>query len=194
MLEPENLEVKFAQKVKKEREEELLPEKRLEELEKLLADANEKIKELEDKNLRLNAEMQNVRNRSLKEVSSAKEYAISNFANDLTVVSEHMILATKVVGPETLENNEIAKKILEGIKITLDELTNVFTKYGITRINPEIGESFNHTLHQALTQIPSTEHEDGLVLAVIQAGYKFKDRLLRPALVGVSKKPEEQKA
>lgn len=190
MLETENQEVKFAEKVKKEREEDLLPEKKLEDLEKLLTQASEKIKDLEDKNLRLNAEMQNVRNRSLKEVSSAKEYAISNFANDLTVVSEHMILATKVVGAETLENNEIAKKILEGIKITLDELTNVFTKYGIARISPEIGETFNHTVHQALTQIPSTQHEDGLVLAVIQAGYKFKDRLLRPALVGVSKKQD----
>jgi len=196
MQESENTENKFSEKVKKQREEELEPEKLLEQIKDLelkLKEAEEKLKDLEDKNLRLNAEMQNTRSRSLKENSLAREYAIQNFASDLTVVSEHMILATKSVGEETLTNNEIAKKILDGVKITLDELTSVFSKYGIVRINPEIGESFNHELHQALTEIPSKEHKSGLVLAIIQAGYKFKDRLLRPALVGVSKKTEDEK-
>jgi molecular chaperone GrpE len=196
MPESENTENKFSEKVKKQREEELEPEKLLEQIKDLelkLKEAEEKLKDLEDKNLRLNAEMQNTRSRSLKENSLAREYAIQNFASDLTVVSEHMILATKSVGEETLTNNDIAKKILDGVKITLDELTSVFSKYGIVRINPEIGENFNHELHQALTEIPSKEHKSGLVLAIIQAGYKFKDRLLRPALVGVSKKTEDEK-
>ncbi|MFN5351951.1 MAG: nucleotide exchange factor GrpE [Alphaproteobacteria bacterium] len=200
MQESENTENKpsetFSEKVKKQREEELEPEKLLEQIKDLgikLKEAEEKLKDLEDKNLRLNAEMQNTRSRSLKENATAREYAIQNFASDLTVVSEHMILATKSVGEEALANNDIAKKILDGVKITLDELTSVFSKYGVVRINPEIGESFNHELHQALTEIPSKEHKSGLVLAIIQAGYKFKDRLLRPALVGVSKKTEDEK-
>lgn len=145
----------------------------------------EKVKELEDKNLRLLAEMQNMRTRTAKEVRDSKEYAITGFANDMITVLENLNRAFDSI--PNMED-ELYKKILEGLNLTYSELKRIFERYGIERVAPSPGDKFDYKVHQALVQIPTNDFEEGAVVQLIHAGYTLKDRLLRPAMVGVAKK------
>ncbi len=148
----------------------------------------DKVKELEDKNLRLLAEMQNMRARNAKEIKDAREYAITAFANDMITVLENLNRAFDSIPNH---EDELYKSILEGLNLTYNEVKNIFNKYGIDRIAPNNGEKFDYKFHQAVVQIPTNEFEEGAIAQLIHAGYTLKDRILRPAMVAVAKKVEE---
>lgn len=159
---------------------------------KIEDEKDNKIKELEDENKKLKdnlmrtlAELDNTRKRSIEENEKTAKYAISKFAEDLIPVMENFYLAFENVKHEDLCDDKVAKNFFEGITLTQNELKKVFDKNGLSRIFP-LNEVFNPEFHNAITQIESDE-EDGKIIQVMQAGYKIKDRLLRPALVGVSK-------
>lgn len=148
----------------------------------------EQIKDLEDRNLRLLAEMQNLRVRQQKDLRDMREYAVAGFANDMISLSENIYRARDAI-PSA--EDELYSKILQGIDLTIDELKKVFDKHGIKRIAPNVGDKFDYTIHQAIAQVPTNDVADGCVVSLIAAGYTLKDRVLRAAMVAVAKKVEE---
>jgi molecular chaperone GrpE len=162
-------------------EEEILPQLSLE----------DQVKDLEDRNLRLLAEMQNIRNRHQKDLKDTREYSVSGFANDMIALSENIHRAREAI-PSA--EDELYKKILHGLDLTIEELKKVFARHGIERIAPQAGEKFSYELHQAVVQVPTNEVDEGCVVSLINAGYRLKERILKPAMVAVAKKVEEQSA
>jgi len=159
-----------------------------------ITELNEKISGLEasinnlnDKLLRCLADLDNTRRRSKEDLEKANKYAISNFANDLVLVAENFYLATENMPLEEIEKSSKIKHFTDAVVMTKKELTKVFEKNGIKRVYP-LGEKFNHDFHEAVARIESEDDEE-IVKQVIQAGYVIGDRLIRPALVGVSVKP-----
>jgi molecular chaperone GrpE len=150
----------------------------------------EQIKDLEDRNLRLLAEMQNLRVRQQKDLKDTREYAVAGFANDMISLSENIYRARDAI-PSV--EDELYSKILQGIDLTIDELKKVFDKHGIKRIAPNVGDKFDYTIHQAIAQVPTNDVADGCVLSLIAAGYTLKERVLRAAMVAVAKNVAEVK-
>jgi molecular chaperone GrpE len=134
------------------------------------------------------AETQNVRRRMEKEASDARAYAATGFARDVLSVSDNLTRALEAI-PAEMRESEAMKGLVVGLEATGRELESVFAKNGITRI-AAMGMPLDPNQHQAMVEIPSTEVEPGIIVAEMQAGYMIKDRLLRPALVGVAKKAE----
>ena len=134
------------------------------------------------------AETQNVRRRLEKDVQDARNYAATGFARDILSVSDNLARAVQSV-PEALREDEKLKGFIAGIEATQRELDKVFGQHGITRI-ASTGMPLDPNQHQAMMEIPSDEHEPGTIVQEMQAGYMIKDRLLRPAMVGVAKKPD----
>jgi len=153
---------------------------RVAELEKQLDDANSKA-------LYAAAEIQNVRRRMEREISDARDYASAGFARDMLAIKDHLDRALAAVGDD-LRADKTATQFLAGIESTARELESVFQRHGIERVK-SIGEPLDPNRHQAMIEIPTDEAEPGTVVEEMQAGYVMKDRLLRPALVGVAKKP-----
>lgn len=152
----------------------------------------EKIEELEEENkktketlMRTLAELDNTRKRAIEENEKTAKYAISKFAEDLIPVMEDFYLAFDNVKKDDLCDDKIAKNFFDGIVLTQNELKKVFERNGLLRIFP-LNENFNPDLHNAIMQV-EYDGDEGKVVQVMQAGYTIKDRLLRPALVGVSK-------
>lgn len=150
------------------------------------ASVEDQLSEEKDKNLRLLAEMQNMRARQQKDLKDAREYAIAGFAQDMLLILENLNRAKESI-PDNEENNEIFKNIVEGIGLVSEEVSRIFTKYGIERVAPEAGEKFDYKFHQAMVQIPTDEFNSGEIVQLIHAGYTLKDRILKPAMVGVAK-------
>jgi molecular chaperone GrpE len=158
---------------------ELAEHDRVAELEKALEEAKSKA-------LYAAAEQQNVRRRLEKEMVDARTYAAAGFARDMLAIKDHMDRALAAVGPE-LRADQTAANFLAGIEATARELEAVFTRNGVERVASK-GLPLDPHRHQAMLEIPSDE-EPGTVIEEMQAGYVMKERLLRPALVGVAKKP-----
>ncbi len=154
---------------------------RLAELEKALQEANSKA-------LYAAAETQNVRRRLEAEKQQAANYAATQFARDMLAIKDHLERALVAVTDE-LRSDKLASSFLDGIESTARELESAFARHGITRIK-SIGEKLDPHRHQAMMEIPSDEAEPGTIVEEMQAGYMLKDRLLRPALVGVAKRPD----
>ena len=157
----------------------------------------EKIEELEEENkktketlMRTLAELDNTRKRAIEENEKTAKYAISKFAEDLIPVMEDFYLAFDNVKKDDLCDDKIAKNFFDGIVLTQNELKKVFERNGLLRIFP-LNENFNPDLHNAIMQV-EYDGEEGKVVQVMQAGYTIKNRLLRPALVGVSKAKENK--
>ena len=157
----------------------------------------EKIEELEAENqktketlMRTLAELDNTRKRAIEENEKTAKYAISKFAEDLIPVMEDFYLAFDNVKKDDLCDDKIAKNFFDGIVLTQNELKKVFERNGLLRIFP-LNENFNPDLHNAIMQV-EYDGEEGKVVQVMQAGYTIKNRLLRPALVGVSKAKENK--
>jgi molecular chaperone GrpE len=150
----------------------------------------EQIKDLEDRNLRLLAEMQNLRVRQQKDLKDTREYAVAGFANDMISLSENIYRARDAI-PSA--QDELYSKILQGIDLTIDELKKVFDKHGIKRIAPNVGDKFDYAIHQAIAQVPTNDVADGCVVSLIAAGYTLKERVLRAAMVAVAKNVAEVK-
>ena len=160
---------------------ELAEHDRLTELEKALDEANSKA-------LYAAAEVQNVRRRLEAEKSQAAAYASAAFARDMLAIKDHLDRALAAVGEE-LRNDKVASNFLAGIESTARELEAAFSRNGVERIKA-LGEQLDPHKHQAMMEIPTDEAEPGTIVEEMQAGYMLKDRLLRPALVAVAKKPE----
>jgi len=154
-------------------------------LENKIAELEQKNSDLNDKLLRCLAELDNVRRRSREEVEKSSKYAVSNFVSDLVVVAENFFLASENAPKDEIENNAAIKNYADAIVMTQKELLKVLEKNQVRRIYP-LNQLFDHNLHEAISQVES-EAEEGMIVQVIQSGYIIADRLIRPALVAVSK-------
>ncbi|WP_018388523.1 nucleotide exchange factor GrpE [Ancylobacter sp. FA202] len=142
---------------------------------------------LKDKFLRAFAEADNVRRRAEREVADAKIYGITGFARDVLTVADDFERALGAIDAEARAKAEgTLKTLLEGIDLTGRALIQALTKHGVARIEAE-GAKFDPNMHQAMFEVPNAEVPSGTVVQVIQPGYKLGERVLRPALVGVSK-------
>ncbi len=143
--------------------------------------------DMKDRMYRLAAELENLRRRSEREKDELRRYAATRFARDIISVSDNMDRALEAVSQEAREAaDEVTRNLLEGIEMVRRELLSTFEKHDIRRIEP-VGEKFDPNLHQAMFEIPNTEVASGTILQVMQPGYVISDRVLRPAMVGVSK-------
>lgn len=134
------------------------------------------------------AETQNVRRRLEKDIADARAYAATGFARDILSVSDNLSRALSAI-PAELREDEKLKNLVSGIEATSREIEKVFASHGITRI-AATGLPLDPNQHQAMIEMPSADAEPGTVLQELQAGYMIKDRLLRPAMVAVAKKPD----
>jgi molecular chaperone GrpE len=133
------------------------------------------------------AETQNVRRRLEQEKLNAAQYAATAFARDMLSVKDNLERALAAI-PAELRDDERMKGLVGGIEATGRELDNVFQRHGIAKVEA-LGKPLDPHLHQAMIEVPSDEAEPGTIVQEMQAGYTIKERLLRPALVGVAKKP-----
>ncbi len=134
------------------------------------------------------AETQNVRRRLEKDIQDARTYAATGFARDILSVSDNLSRALEAI-PAELREDEKLKNLVAGIEATAREIDKAFAAHGISRI-AAMGLPLDPNQHQAMIEIPSADAEPGTVIQELQAGYMIKDRLLRPAMVAVAKKPD----
>ena len=151
---------------------------RLRELEEKLAQAQQDV-------LYAQAETQNVRRRLERDAQDARAYAATGFARDILSVADNLGRALDAIPAELREDDKF-KGLVTGLEATGRELASVFERNGITKVS-SVGEALDPNKHQAMLEIPSADAEPGTIVQELQAGYMIKDRLLRPALVGVAK-------
>jgi molecular chaperone GrpE len=133
------------------------------------------------------AETQNVRRRLEKDITDARAYAATNFARDMLSVADNLTRALSIIPAELREDDQF-KPLISGLEATGRELEKVFSSHGITRI-AAMGLPLDPNQHQAMIEMPH-DAEPGTVIQEMAAGYMIKDRLLRPAMVAVAKKPD----
>jgi len=154
-----------------------------------VAEARREAAGLKDRLLRTLAEMENLRKRTEREVVDARVYGTAGFARDVLAVADNMHRALAASGPELRDAADAQlKAFIEGVELTERELLKVLEKNGVKKFSPE-GEKFDPNVHQAMYEVPTSDLPPGQVAQVIQAGYMIGDRVLRPALVAVSKAP-----
>src|SRR5476651_2306534 len=143
--------------------------------------------EFKDKLLRTLAEMENLRKRTEREVADARVYGVAGFARDVLAVANNMHRALGTIEAELREHADPkVKALIEGVELTERELMKVLEKYGVKKFSPE-GEKFDPNMHEAMYEVPTTDLPAGHVAQVMQAGYMLGERVLRPAMVGISK-------
>ena len=158
------------------------PEKNADSLEAQLEQAQAKASENWDQFIRAKAEMDNLRRRSVKDLENAHKFGIEKFATELLPVLDSMVMGLAV-------EDASAESLREGMELTMNMLEKMMEKLGIDEIDP-LNEKFDAAKHQAMTTQPSDEVEPNTVLAVMQKGYSLNERLIRPAMVIVSKAAE----
>ena len=166
---------------------EIKPEEKPEEAATIAPETNElqaRLDEMKDNMMRALADAENTRKRAAKEVEEANRYGVSTLAKDLIPVLENLQRALATV-PQS--EAQTIKDFVEGINLTRKELLNIFERRGIKRVEPKPGEKFDHNFHQAVAQVEDHKISAGAVLQVVQSGYVINERLLRPAMVTVSK-------
>jgi molecular chaperone GrpE len=145
------------------------------------------IAEARDKTLRTLAEMENLRQRTRREVADAKTYGITGFARDVLDIADNLQRALDAVPAEAKAAADPGlKALIEGVELTERSLLNALEKNGVKKFDPS-GEKFNPNFQQAMYEVPDPSVPAGTVVQVVQAGYMIGERVLRPALVGVSK-------
>ena len=145
--------------------------------------------ELKDQLLRAMADTENMRRRSEREAANVRKYGHTPFARDLVGAIDNLARAVESA-PDNLETlDNTTRSLITGIQLSWTELQSVIEKHGIKRVEP-LGEKFDYNLHQAMFEVPTHDQPSGVVLEVVQHGYVLHDRLLRPAMVGVSKAGE----
>jgi molecular chaperone GrpE len=157
-------------------------------LENALASLRGDLEQAQQDMLYARAEVQNVRRRMEKDIQDARAYAATGFARDILSVADNLARAIDHFPPELREDEKL-KNFFAGIEATQRELDKVFGAHGITRIASK-GLPLDPNQHQAMLEIPTSDAAPGTVVQEMQAGYMIKDRLLRPAMVGVAKKPD----
>jgi len=153
-----------------------------------IAELERQLEEANNKALYAAAEIQNVRRRLEQEKTQASAYAQASFAKDMLAIKDHLERALVAVSDE-LRADATATQFLTGIEATAREIESVFARHGISRIK-SVGEALDPHRHQAMMEIPTDQAPAGTIVEEMQAGYMIRDRLLRPALVGVAKKPD----
>jgi len=163
------------------------PNEELEKLNAQIAELTGKNSELLDKYKRSLADGENLRQRLTKQIAEAKIYGIQGFCKDLLDIADVLGKATETVPKDEIkDDNPHLKSLYEGLIMTESQLKNVFRRHGLEAVNP-LNEKFNPNFHEALFQQEVEGKEPGTVVVVSKIGYKLHDRVLRPALVGVSK-------
>tara|TARA_B110000483_G_scaffold165191_1_gene195549 strand:- start:138 stop:785 length:648 start_codon:yes stop_codon:yes gene_type:complete len=155
-------------------------------------DLEVKIKELKDQLMRTLADGENLRKRTLKEVEQAKKYSHISFVRDLVSSVDNLKRALDSIPEDKSNLSEPIKNLILGLEIVEKEIVTTLEKNNIKQISP-LGEKFDYNFHQAMFEIPTNDCDPGLVVEVSQNGYLLYDRLVRPAMVGISKKIEEKK-
>lgn len=154
------------------------------ELTGLLVDARDKADEHWNQCLRLQADIENLRKRSERDLANAHKYALERFAQELLPVRDSLEMGIAAFAAENTE----PEKLSEGVELTLQVLSNALEKFGITEVDPQ-GERFNPDYHQAMSIQEHADVEPNTVVTVVQKGYLLHDRLIRPAMVIVSRVP-----
>jgi molecular chaperone GrpE len=142
--------------------------------------------DLKDRLLRALAETENVRRRADREREETAKYAVSGFARDMLPVADNLGRALAAVPAEARGKDPSVDALIAGIELTDRELRSVFERHGIRRVDP-MGERFDHNFHQAMMEVDDPTKPPGTVVQVLQTGYVLRERLLRPAMVAVSK-------
>lgn len=151
------------------------------------ADAADEVAALRDQLLRAVAETENVRKRAARERADMARYAISDFARDVVGIADDLARALDNL-PEPVRALAEAEALVEGLELTRRNLDAALERQGLVRIDPA-GEPFDHNVHEAMFEIDDADAEPGAVVQVIQVGYRIHERLLRPARVGVARRP-----
>ena len=149
----------------------------------------EEIKTLKEEKIRVLAEMENLRKRFDREKIDSIKYGSVNFARDILSPGDNLERALSAINQEE-EHPQSIKNLIEGLLMVKKELSTALEKNGITKIE-SLDKKFDPNLHQAMMEIENNDIEEGIVVQEIQTGYMMHDRLLRPAMVGVSKKPQK---
>ena len=157
--------------------------------EDIILKLNEEISNLKDQRLRAIAELENFRKRAEKDQSDALKYGIANFAKEIINIKDNIERAQSSISDE-VKTNEAVKSVVEGLDLIAQATVSTFEKIGIKKVE-SINQKFDHNLHQAMMEIEKDEMEPGTIVQEILPGYTLHDRLLRPAMVGVSKNTQE---
>ena len=143
--------------------------------------------ELRDRLLRTIAEMENLRKRTDREIGDTRSYAIAGFARDMLTATDSLSRALMVLPAEARDSSDATmKSLIEGIEMTEREMQRLLAKHGVKPIEAE-GQKFDPHKHQAMFEVPDPSRPEGTVVQVVQTGFAIGERVLRPAMVGVSK-------
>ncbi|MBU6267134.1 MAG: nucleotide exchange factor GrpE [Sphingomonadales bacterium] len=153
-----------------------------------LAELEAELEAVRQEVLYAKADTQNVRRRLEKDIADARAYAATGFARDVLSVADNLSRALEAI-PAELRDDEKLKALVAGLEATGREIEKVFSSHGITRV-AAMGMPLDPNHHQAMIEVPHAEAEPGTVIQELAAGYMIKDRLLRPAMVAVAKKPD----
>ena len=149
---------------------------------------NQEVQDLKDQRLRAAAELENFRKRAEKDQSDALKYGISNFAKEIINIKDNVERAQSSISEE-VRAIEAVKSVVEGLDLIAQSAVTTFEKIGIKKIE-SINQKFDHNLHQAMMEVEKDDVEAGTIVQELIPGYTLHDRLLRPAMVGVSKKSQ----
>ena len=149
------------------------------------------IVDLKDQLMRSLADGENLRKRTIKEVEHAKKYSHITFVRDLVASVDNLQRALESVPDDKSQLSEPIKNLIIGLDIVEKEIITTFEKHNLQQIYP-LGEKFDYNFHQAMFEVPTNDSEAGIVVEVSQKGYLLHDRLVRPAMVGISKKIEDK--
>lgn len=180
----ENIQVENELDVGQTEEDNTLP---IEESNEELQTKNE---ELKDQLMRTLAESENLRKRTIKDVDQAKKYSHISFVRDLVSSVDNFKRALDSLPEDKADLPEPIKNLIIGLEIVEKEINSTFEKHNLKQISP-LGEKFDYNFHQAMFEVPTNDTDPGIVIEVSQIGYLLYDRLVRPAMVGISKKIEE---
>ena len=158
-------------------------------LENIIEKLNEEIQDLKDQRLRAAAELENFRKRAEKDQSDALKYGVTNFAKEIISIKDNIERAQSSISDDVRSNDDV-KSVVEGLDLIEQSAVSTFEKIGIKKID-SLNEKFDHNLHQAMMEIENDQVEPGTIVQELIPGYTLHDRLLRPAMVGVAKKTQQ---
>ena len=156
----------------------------------IISDLEQKVSDLKDQLMRTLADGENLRKRTLKDVEHSKKYSHISFVKDLVSSVDNLQRALEAVPEHTSSLPEPIKNLIIGLEIVEKEIISTLEKHNVRQIDP-LGEKFDYNFHQAMFEVPTNDNEPGIVVQVSQKGYILHDRLVRPAMVGISKKIDE---
>jgi molecular chaperone GrpE len=156
----------------------------------IISDLEQKVSDLKDQLMRTLADGENLRKRTLKDVEHSKKYSHISFVKDLVSSVDNLQRALEAVPEDKSSLPEPIKNLIIGLEIVEKEITSTLEKHNVKQIDP-LGEKFDYNFHQAMFEVPTNDNEPGTVVQVSQKGYTLHDRLVRPAMVGISKKIDE---